>query len=707
MTRGSSSSSSQVGLFSTQISEQIVRLRALAKSQDGPSEAHQVDLRRAVMATRLLAGSARILQLDPLQRFLDELLTWLQVVQNSGRALNTTQSLILDSVVELEESLMLHLDEVENDVGTDLSAFQPQLDELLTLIQHNLSKSGGAPKAEKLDPGAIDRAAGFPQEPTSGPEALAVAVAWFEHAFEVALTDEETAALLTSLEGPLEQLIALRAESLHRATDQRESEPAPVAEGIDPVEVPEEDPVLGAAVAHLREVGSKLGIGVQVRAYGGAALLAPAIHPSVSQILVHLSDDIIASLRSGRSEDDRSPLRVSFEVVARDGRALITVSDDAPRTHGSPVLGDADQLALFAGLRRARPLLEYTQGLIRVEPEGDPDARFVLSVPLDLDRPHYAILELENVRVAVPAALVDEVIDASGLLYDTDESGESVDHAGHSVPIADLAQFVAVLVPAARTSPSIAVLGCVEKRLGLGCQHERVVVEAEELLDPPPGWDAIAYAGLEVDGETLPVLDVRSMLTLRFRGAGDPEISGALLDPLMDTYVPVDEDDVAELEDEPTTPRRTSAEPPRSTKQKAAVAPEPVPTIPAAPMPAPATRIERVLLVNQSEFRRRDLSRALEQLNLDVTVAEDLVVAAERIEQGDIDLLVTDLRLGQAGGESFHSLREKHPELRILLTSSVAQQYAKELAAKTGAHRCWLDPYRASELRGLLAQLDG
>lgn len=698
MTRGSSSSSSQVGLFSTQISEQIVRLRALAKSQDGPTEAHQVDLRRAVMATRLLAGSARILQLDPLQRFLDELLTWLQVVQNSGRALNTTQSLILDSVVELEESLMLHLDEVENDVGTDLSAFQPQLDELLTLIQHNLSRSGNAPKAEKLDPGAIDRASGFPQEPASGPETLALAVAWFEHAFEVALTEEETAALLTNLEGPLERLIALRAEALHRATDQRESDPAPVVEGVDPVEVPAEDPILGAAVRHLEETCGKLGLAVQVRAFGGGTLLAPTIHPAVSQILVHLSDDIVASLRSERSEDDRTPLRVRFAVTASDGRALISIADDAPRTHGSPVLGDADQLALFGGLRRARALLELTQGLIRVEPDGDPDLRFVLSVPLDLDRPNYAVLELEETRVAVPAALVDEVIDASGLLYDTDESGESVDHAGHSVPIADLAQFVSVLVPAARTSPYIAVLGCVEKRLGLGCQHERVIVEADELLDPPAGWDAIAYAGLEVDDETLPVLDVRRMLALRFRNAGDPEISGALLDPIMDSYVPVDDEGMAEFETDaeevtqsvPVRPAVGAREPQNSA---------PVP-------PAPAARIQNVLLVNQSEFRRRDLSRALEQLGFEVVLSEDLVEASERIERGPVDLLVTDLRLGQAGGESFHSLREKHPELRIVLTTSVAQQYAKELAAKTGAHRCWLDPYRTSELRGLLAQLD-
>lgn len=702
MTRGSSSSSSQVGLFSTQISEQIVRLRALVKGQDGPTEAHQVDLRRAVMATRLLAGSARILQLEPLQLFLDELLAWLQVVQNSGRALNTTQALILDSVVEIEESLMLHLDEVEANSSTDLRAFEPQLEDLLTLIRHNLSRSGAVPSSDRIDPGAIDRASGFPQTPTPGPEALDVAVAWFESAFASVTSDDELAGLLTLLEGPLERLIALRAESLHRSTAQRVADPGPVAEGLDSIDEPAEDPLVGAAVLHLRERSAELGLAIHVHAFGDGALLAAAIQHPVAEILVHLSDDIVASLRSGRSEDDRSPLRVSFTVVAADGRALITLSDNAPRMQGSALLGDSDHLALFGGLRRARALLEQTQGMIRIEPEDAPDVRFVLSVPLDLDRPHYAILDLEQARVAVPAALVDEVIDASGLLYDTDESGESVDHAGHSVPIADLAQFIAVVVPAARTSPYIAVLGSVEKRLGLGCEGERTIVTADELLDPPARWDAIAYAALDVDGEILPVLDVRRMLALRFRGAGDPELSGALFDPLVDTYVPIEDDTIAEFE----------SEEPGADAVEASEGPAPAPSdtgpksaAPSVEQPAPP-RIQRVLLVNQSEFRRRELSRALEQLGLDVTVSDDLVAAGQCIEAGDVDLLVTDLRLGQEGGESFHTLREKHPDLRILLTSSVAQQYAKELAEKTGAHRCWLDPYRGSDLRELITRLD-
>ena len=103
-------SSSQVGLFAAQISEQIQRLRPLAGPQGGPGEMQQVDLRRAVMATRLLGGSARILNLEALHVFLDELLDWLQRIEQSRNELTTSQTLILESVIELEDAIFQDLD---------------------------------------------------------------------------------------------------------------------------------------------------------------------------------------------------------------------------------------------------------------------------------------------------------------------------------------------------------------------------------------------------------------------------------------------------------------------------------------------------------------------------------------------------------------------------------------------------------------------
>ena len=687
MARGSSS---QVGLFSTQISEQIVRLRALSQGQDGPTEAHQVDLRRAVMATRLLAGSARVMKLEVLQQFLDELLEWLQRMEQSKRPLNTTQSLILESVVELEESLMLDLDEADPSQGVDLSPFQAQIDELLTLIRHNV---------EKIDALAQPRTAAPVEEPAETSEPAPATLTSLLDAFEDSVASATTAEELRRLDSELAP-VRDRLKAVHLDLQRRLTAFAPPAEplladrGLAALDGPEDDPLLGPAIARLHERAEALDLEVVVEAYGGSDLLATTLHERVAEILVHLVDDALIAVESERDREAHTRLRVALAVTDDLGRVRIEIADDAPRVHGAPLLGDPDHLSMLGGLRRARTLLEQTQGTIRVAPADRAPTRFELSVPRDPELPAYRVLHLEGTPVAVPAALVDEVIDAAGLLYETDESGESVEHDGRSVPLADLAQFIDEIAPGRGPSPRIAVLGSVEKRMGLGCEDTSdELVLTSELLDAPRGWTPVAYGAIEGPEGIVPVLDVRRLLELRFRLHDALDLSGALVDPRVDTFVPADDDgdDAVEFEPEVET-----------------VEPDVVDEVLEPEDESPHERSFRTaLLVNQSEFRRRDLGRTLETLGIEVEVADDLRQASRRIERREIDLLVTDLRLGQKGGASFHTLREKHPELTIVLTSSVSKQYAAELAQKTGADRCWLDPYRKSDLEALLAELKG
>lgn len=704
MTRGTSSS--QVGLFSTQISEQIVRLRALSRNQDGPSEAHLVDLRRAIMATRLLAGSSRILQLDALQSFLEELLLWLQSVEQSTQPLNTTQSLILESVVELEESLMIHLDEVEQETGADLSPFQSQIDDLLTLIRHNTeSLEGAIADAEASEETAPTPA---PDEPAvAGPEGFDALVESWEQAVAAARAPEEIEGLTAALEPGLGRLRALlirlraKAESLDAAFD-----PAPMAEGLVRAGKADDDPLFGPAVKVLRESTGSLGMALEVDVYGDSGVIAAALRERLGEILSHLVVDVVDSFDALDDPGDRT-LHVGFAVREDAGRALIEVADDAPRVHGGSILGDPDHLAVLQGLRRARTLLDQTPGLVRLS-EGDDDGRrFVLSVPLDPARPRFRVIAFEGARVAVPASLVDEVIDASGLLYETDESGESVERDGRSVPLADLAFFVGALVPARSPNPCIAVIGSVEKRVGIGCQDEGRVVEIGDLVDAPAGWDAVSYGAITVDGEAIPVLDVKRLLGLRFRPGEALDVPGALADPRVDSFVPAEDEELPpeEVDFEPEAHDEASEESTDETDDDAVVEIDEL--LEAAPddPPAPREAFHAVVLVNQSEFRRRDLARTLGATGLEVRIEDDLASASRAITRDGVDLLVTDLRLGQGSGESFHSLRKKHPDLTIVLTSSVAQQYAGELATKTGAHRCWLDPYRKADLDAVLGEL--
>ncbi len=127
------SRASQVGLFSEQISEQIGRLRVLTGSD--ADRTGGVALKRAVMATRLLAGSARILHVQELVAFLEELLVWLQEIGRSERRATPTQSLILDAVISFEEGLMRRLEQSEEAI--EVSSFEEEIADLRGLIRKN------------------------------------------------------------------------------------------------------------------------------------------------------------------------------------------------------------------------------------------------------------------------------------------------------------------------------------------------------------------------------------------------------------------------------------------------------------------------------------------------------------------------------------------------------------------------------------------
>ena len=204
-----------------------------------------------------------------------------------------------------------------------------------------------------------------------------------------------------------------------------------------------------------------------------------------------------------------------------------------------------------------------------------------------------------------------------------------------------------------------------------------MIVRTSSLGDPPRGWEHVAYGSILVEGDVVPVLDVRRLLDVRFRMLAEVgDVPGSMKDLAVDAWEPA-QDPVSQ----------------RVAPLSGMIAPVSLPTV------------MRALLVNQSEFRRKDLRRTLESLGMEVEVCEDLPTARDRLSQGGFDLLVTDLRLGAEHGVNFPELRKVSPGLQIVLTSSVAREYAEDLAERTGADRCWLDPYRASDLGIMLEAL--
>ena len=577
--------------------------------------------------------------------------------------MTSTQVLILESVIELEDSLLNHLDK-SGESELDLSSFAPQIEDLTGLIHHN---------CESMDPRETQSSASAPRKATPAPARDEGSLASLRAKAKSARTTEERDAVLGQIEGLIEELSSL-ANSLHEEAEVPTAETwdYPV-EGLDPHPDPAADPVVGPAVTRLQSAANDIGCRLEIQAYGSASTLVNSLRGPVSEILSALVQDIAAA---AAAEPDLAALKAVFELREDQGRVRILLADNGPRSGGAGAIADADDLSMLLGLRRARTLLEQIGGLIRVEPRENPAVRFETVVPLDPARPGYIVLALESGQVAVPAALYERTVRAGGLLYETDEGGESVQLHGRSVPIAELGEYVPEVIPSNGSSPFLVIAGSVEKRLGLACEKPPVIVRTSSLGDPPHGWEHVAYGSILLEGEMIPVLDVRRLLDVRFRTLTDSAGPGSISELAVDAWEPA-QDPISQ----------------RVAPLSGMIAPVSFPTV------------LRTLLVNQSEFRRRELLRNLESLGMEVEVCADLPEARKRLAAADVDLLVTDLRLGQEHGVTFPELRQQFPGLQIVLTSSVAREYAGDLAERTGADRCWLDPYRASDLGVMLEAL--
>jgi CheY-like chemotaxis protein len=707
--------SSQVGLFITQISEQILRLRALMHAEDVSSSHDLVALKRAIMATRLLGGSARILQYASVHRFLEKLLVWLQQIEERGAKLGTTQALILDSVIDLEEQLMRHLETEASE--EDLTPYEGEFEQLLRLMERSAEWKEAEPdsSAEPDDHGEVERALGDAGESPDVARLVGVLDSLVDH-LETVSSDspasiapvvwEQLDSMSQRLTAAVSRYAELREEGALPDTEaeaEAEVEPEPPA----PPEWPRDDPILDPLWEQIGTHSKATRLPIGLDAKGGAEIVGAGLHDVVRQILGFLLEDVLHALDDWRQEDSSAAGEVEIAIARENHRLHIAVRDNAPHLQDDGLRVDADHLTLYGGLRRARILIQQLNGLIAVEPQDDSSERFRLVLPAELRDQTYMIVHQDQVAVALPWVLTDGEVPAEDLELQTDAGGDSFIRHGRSIPLVDLAQYVPSLMPVADSAESVLVAGSVEKRIGIFCSGTGERIDAHQVGDPPQGWESVAYGGLNVEGEILPILDIHRLIRLRF-DMPDSErgVSGAILDPVVDSYVAVEgpkeqfgaEEGLEEAVEGPEElygsadePFDAEETPQRGARKGASLDLDPSP-------PGPELR---VLLVNQSEFRRRELDRSLSELGHTVAAYADLPTALREAEVGEFDVVVTDLRLGHTGKDNLDSLHEGSFVGPVILTSAAARDQAQALAKKVGADACWLDPYRPSDFESL------
>jgi PAS domain S-box-containing protein len=111
---------------------------------------------------------------------------------------------------------------------------------------------------------------------------------------------------------------------------------------------------------------------------------------------------------------------------------------------------------------------------------------------------------------------------------------------------------------------------------------------------------------------------------------------------------------------------------------------------------------ERVLLVDDEEFILETAREALFDAGYRVFTAERGEAALDRIEEDEIDIVVTDLRMPEMDGfDLIRTLRARHPNLPIVAASGVADGRTDE-ALEAGANAFLAKPFSAETLQSTL-----
>ena len=118
----------------------------------------------------------------------------------------------------------------------------------------------------------------------------------------------------------------------------------------------------------------------------------------------------------------------------------------------------------------------------------------------------------------------------------------------------------------------------------------------------------------------------------------------------------------------------------------------------------------RILLVDDNAEARSALARQLERQGFHVAQAEDATQAIALAEQETaIDLLITDVIMPGPlnGAELADRLREKHPDLPILLTTGYSSDVLAERQLTRGRYEMLSKPFRERDLMAAIARLLG
>jgi len=110
-----------------------------------------------------------------------------------------------------------------------------------------------------------------------------------------------------------------------------------------------------------------------------------------------------------------------------------------------------------------------------------------------------------------------------------------------------------------------------------------------------------------------------------------------------------------------------------------------------------------ILIVDDEEMIREELSEALEFEDFEVTQADSAIQALEICKDAVFDVIVTDLKMPKMGGLDFlRALREREVQAKLFVVSGHGAKSNEDEALNLGATACLSKPLDVDKLVGII-----
>jgi CheY-like chemotaxis protein len=117
------------------------------------------------------------------------------------------------------------------------------------------------------------------------------------------------------------------------------------------------------------------------------------------------------------------------------------------------------------------------------------------------------------------------------------------------------------------------------------------------------------------------------------------------------------------------------------------------------------SKTRRVLVVDDEPLVRDSIKMILDPVGYEVVIAENGPIALDLLEKNQFDLVLLDYSMPKMrGDEVAERIKEKLPDLPIIMMTAYAEMLECKLTPLTGVEEILCKPFRAGSLRELVAK---